>query len=466
MRRFAAAAAVVVAAGAAAAAMGQLAERPLAGALKHPAIGYYTTPTHDLVAGLDRRIEEGALHLDFDEASGYLRPMLDALHLSVESQMLVMSKTGVQGLHTGPANPRAIFFNDTVTVGYIRGAPLLELAVQDPEQGVIFYTLDQKPQARPLFERRPACLSCHQAYSTLHVPGLLARSVFMAPDGLPLTQFGSYDADDRTPFRRRWGGWYVTGTEKRDTVVSDSTLHRLPLERPFDTRSYASTHSDIAALMVFQHQGRMTNLITRVGWEWRIAAYERRINPGEAPLKDAVDELVDYLLFVDEEPLTAAIRGTSGFAEAFSAQGPTDRRGRSLRQLDLDHRLLRYPCSYMIYSTAFRALPDEARSAIYRRIWEVLSAREPGPRYARLSADDRRAVLEILQETLPDLPPVFHVSAGGADARGGVFHSPSAESLPTVAATFTNASTTAGSKCVPRSETMNATASACDMGSR
>ena len=137
--------------------------------------------------------------------------MLSALHVPVDSQMLVMSKTGIQALYTSPANPRAIFFNDAVTVGYIRGAPLLELAVQDPEQGVLFYTIEQKPQQRPIVERRPACLSCHQNYSTLHVPGLLARSVFMAPDGLPLAQFGSYDADDRTPFRRRWGGWYVTG---------------------------------------------------------------------------------------------------------------------------------------------------------------------------------------------------------------------------------------------------------------
>src|SRR4029077_17359373 len=192
----------------------------------------------DLVAELNHHIEDGTARVNFDEGTGYLRSVLDALHVPVESQMLVMSKTGVQALYTGPANPRAIFFNDAVTVGYIRGAPLLELAVHDPQQGVLFYTLEQKIQPHPLFERRPACLSCHQNYSTLHVPGLLARSVFMAPDGLPLSQFGSYDADDRTPFRRRWGGWYVTGvdgdlrhignafvtdTEKREAVVSDST---------------------------------------------------------------------------------------------------------------------------------------------------------------------------------------------------------------------------------------------------
>src|SRR3954468_7593351 len=136
MHRFAAAVCAVAAGTiAGAAGMGQLAERPLAGALAHPAIAYYTRPTQDAVAALDQRIADGGVGLEFQDGSGYLRPVLKALHLSIESQMLVMSKTGIQGLYTGPANPRAIFFNDAVAVGYIRGAPFLELAVQDPEQG-------------------------------------------------------------------------------------------------------------------------------------------------------------------------------------------------------------------------------------------------------------------------------------------------------------------------------------------
>ena len=413
------AAMMAIVGGAASASMGQLADRALTGALTHPGIGYYTRPTHDLVADLGRRIEDRTMRVDFDEGSGYLTSVLNALHVPVESQMLVMSKTGVQALYTGPANPRAIFFNDAVTVGYIRGAPLLELAVQDPQQGVVFYVVEQKPQTRPLFERRPACLTCHQAYSTIHVPGMLARSVFMAPDGLPLSQFGSYDPDHRTLFRQRWGGWYVTGThgsmrhmgnaivtnvEQRDAMISERTLNRTSLDGLFDARGYVSAHSDIAALMVFQHQGHMMNLITRVGWDARIAAHEGRLDLTGGRLRDAVNELVDYLLFVDEEPLTAAIKGTSGFAETFAAQGPADSRGRSLRQLDLERRLLRYPCSYMIYSAAFGALPIEVRGAVYSRMWDVLEGRDTDPRYARLSEPDRRAVVEILRDTLPDLP--------------------------------------------------------------
>jgi hypothetical protein len=412
------AALVMSLAAAAAAAIGQLTERPLERALTHPAIDYATRLTTDPVVELNRRIDDGTVRLPFDEATGYLRPVLEALHVPVESQMLVMSKTGVQGLHTGPENPRAIYFNDTATVGYIRGAPLLEFAVDDPQQGVIFYTVDQKAQARPQFNRPSSCLRCHVAYNTLHVPGMLVRSVFIAPDGLPLAQFGSYDADDRTPFAKRWGGWYVTGThgsmrhlgnaivakgDTPETIVSDRTLNRASIDS-FDAHGYLSSQSDIAALLVFEHQSYMTNLITRIGWESRIAAAEQRLDPTAGPMKDAIVELVDYALFVDEQPLTAPVRGGSGFAHTFEALGPSDRAGRSLRQLDLDHRLFRYPCSYMIYSPAFRALPTLIRQAIYRRMAEILSGADRAPKYGRLAETDRRAIHDILQETLTDWP--------------------------------------------------------------
>jgi hypothetical protein len=403
-------------------AMGQLAEHPTIGATKHPAIDYDKQPTHDLVAELKQRVEAGTANVPFEATTGYLRPVLDALHVPIESQMLVISKTGIQALYTEPANPRAIYFNDAVTVGYIRGAPLLEIAVEDPRQGVVFYTIDQKPQDRPLVDRRSGCFTCHTAFSTLSVPGLLMRSVLVSREGLSGASLGRDDPDDRTPFRQRWGGWYVTGThgdmrhmgnvilnrgETRDTAVSDRTLNRTSLDDVFDAKGYLSPHSDIVALMVFQHQVRMTNLITRVGWDARIAAHEHRLDLTNGPMRDAIAELVDYLLFVEEAPLTATVKGTSGFAEKFAAQGPRDRHGRSLRQLDLEHRLMRYPCSYMIYSAAFAALPAEVRQAIYTRISDVLSGRDTNPKYARLTDTDRRAVIDILRDTLEDLPGGF-----------------------------------------------------------
>jgi hypothetical protein len=87
--------------------------------------------------------------------------------------------------------------------------------------------------------------------------------------------------------------------------------------------------------------------------------------------------------------------------------GPHDGKGRSLKQLDLERRLMRYPCSYMIYSEAFDALPAEARDAVYKRLWQILSGTEKGSKYAPLSLADREAVSEILRATKKNLPAYF-----------------------------------------------------------
>jgi hypothetical protein len=151
--------------------------------------------------------------------------------------------------------------------------------------------------------------------------------------------------------------------------------------------------------MVFEHQMHMMNLITRVGWEFRVAASleestGKRNEVIDRQLRDAVNELVDYLLFVDEARLASKIDARSPFAEKFAALGPNDNKGRSLRQFDLEHRLMRYPCSYMIYSPAFDALPAPAKKSIYERMREVM--------FSRIPAADREAIVEILKDTKKD----------------------------------------------------------------
>ncbi|HYM34530.1 MAG TPA: hypothetical protein VET48_03990, partial [Steroidobacteraceae bacterium] len=136
-----------------------------------PAIQYSTRPSTDAVAELNRKIDEGVVQLEFKSPQGYLRSTLEALGIAADTQMMVFSKTSVQARLINPANPRALFFNDAVTVGYIRNAPFLEFAAVDPEQGVIFYTLDQQAAAKPQFVRRNSCLACHLSRNTIGVPG-------------------------------------------------------------------------------------------------------------------------------------------------------------------------------------------------------------------------------------------------------------------------------------------------------
>ncbi len=391
---------------------------------EHGAIGYfnYLRPSwRDPVSELNRKLRQGSVRLRFDgDGTGYLRSVLEALHVSVGSQVAVFSKTSLQADRIEPRNPRTIFFNDSVAVAWVRGG-FIELASQDPESGVVFSVLEQQRVDHPEFRRRDDCLRCHLSDDSLGVPGMVVRSRYTAADGIPRLIYGGFTTDHRSPLEERWGGWYVTGSagnarhlgnamlageESPESMGRPLTLRLPSLAGKFDTEAYLSPHSDVVALLLFDHQMHMMNLLTRVGWEIRAAIYDKRHDLA-ARLQDSARELVDYLLFVDEAPLSGHIEGSSGFAAEFPKQGSRDGRGRSLRDLDLEKRLLRYPCSYLIYADAFDSLPAEAKAAIYQRMWQILSGAERGGKYARLSLADRKAVVEILRDTKKGLPDYF-----------------------------------------------------------
>jgi len=397
----------------------------------HPAIAYDSTPSHDPVAELNRKLLDGSARLTFENGSGYLRSVLAALDIRVESQIAVFSKTSLQLERISPSNPRTLFFNDAVVVGWMGGG-MIELAAHDPRQGVRFYTLAQRPVNRPVFVPGTECLRCHISEASLGVPGMMVRSLYTAPDGSTRLVYGGNSTDHRSPFPERYGGWYVTGDTgaahhlgnvtmtPQDTPEALAAARAIHLDSlPVPAGLYLSPYSDIAALLTFDHQMHMINLITRIGWEARVAFSQTRpltlLSLGAAApsrsaadiLEEAAAEFVDYLFFVDEALLPSPMHGTSGFRETFAARGPLDQHGRSLRQLDLNQRLLKYPCSYMIYSQAFDALPAEAKAAIYKRMWQVLSGSTTEKKYARLTVADRRAVVEILLDTKKDLPVYF-----------------------------------------------------------
>jgi len=409
-----------------------------------PPIRYSATAPRDAISKLNGPIEKGTATLAHDEAHGYLAALLRELKIEPSSQVLVFSKTSFQRDEISPSRPRALYFNDDTYVGYIPGADMIEIASTDPTLGTTFYTVQQhRAAARPQFVRETdRCLQCHGESMTQNVPGLLVRSVFPDTGGQPILSAGTFLTTHESPLAERWGGWYVTGTTGDGQPHMGNRLWKekegaMPepvggagaapggstgLPGAVDASAYLTPHSDVVALMVLEHQVEAHNRITRaVHGTLRALRDEQVINdalgePAKAGVHSAStldrvsscgEPLVQYLLFAGEAPLKARVQGGSTFATEFAARGPRDPHGRSLRDFDLTSRLFRYPCSYLIYSDALAGLPELAKDYVYRRLWEVLSGKENGKAYAHLSANDRRAIMEILRQTKTDLATVW-----------------------------------------------------------
>jgi len=380
--------------------------------IDHPAIQYTQTPATDPVARLDKKLRDGTAKLEFQSGGlGYLPSLLKSLDVNVDSQIMVFSKTSFQAAKISPRTPRALFFNDNVMVGSVQQGDVWELAALDPKQGYVFYSLDVHQADPPRMDRRDTCLQCHQGPATLGIPGIMVGSVYPDSTGMPLSRMGNPVTDHRTPFEERWGGWYVTGThggmhhrgnavardrEHPDLLETRGTQNITSVAAKIDPGLYLSKTSDIVALMTFEHQTSMTNLMIRAGWDARV---------GETSRLDAdVEALVTYMLFADEAKLYDPVEGVSTFTKTFAERGPRDPRGRSLRDFDLKTRMFRYPLSYMIYSEAFDAMPGVVRDRVYQRLYDVLSGKDATPKFARLSSDDRSAILAIVRDTKPGLP--------------------------------------------------------------
>jgi hypothetical protein len=366
------------------------------------------------------QIAAGETTLEFHPGKwGYLQSLLEHLGINIDSQILVFSKTSFQAEKISPRHPRAIYFNDNVSVGYVHNGTVLEMAALDPAHRIVFYTLDVQKSDHPRFERREReCTSCH---GTGDQSNLVVDSTIPQADGTPFVVLGAVQpnpTDHRTPFDKRWGGWYVTGTNGSQhhmgnavapdifhpfDLETEGTQNRTSLQGKFDTNDFLAPGSDIVALMALEHQTRMTSLI---GDASRLFRADEEIGGGGLngrnghSLGAALDELVKYMLFEDELVLREPVRGVSTFTRTFAERGPRDRQGRSLRDFDLRTRMLRYPLSWMIYSEFFDAMPQPAREGVYQRLHRTLT----GAAESRLSPDDRRAILEILRDTKPGLP--------------------------------------------------------------
>ncbi|MEZ6132270.1 MAG: hypothetical protein R3C59_26715 [Planctomycetaceae bacterium] len=344
----------------------------------------YTNATPDnVVSKLQTLIDSGEKSLPFEDQFGYLRSVLKELNVPESSQMLTFLKSSLQRPLISPQNARALYFGDDAYVGYVPDG-MLEIIVPDDKLGMVFYTLDQDPTA-PKFERQVArCMTCHASSRTKSIPGLQVRSMMTDPEGEPVISAGSFRTDHSSPLNKRWGGWFVTGThgEARhlgNFQLPDNKRPKQPVDNVAganitdlsaltDLSKQLTPHSDIVALMVFEHQIDAHNLMVRTNYAWQIDQHQQREAADDAAWKQEAGKLVDHLLFKNELQLEHPIQGTSSFAAEFSQRSSTDEQHRALRRFNLKTRLFEAPHSYTTDSHFFRALPEMVRNKVAEQL--------------------------------------------------------------------------------------------------
>ncbi len=408
--------------------------------LEYPVIAYSGPATENRIARLQKKLDSGEMKLEWEPKFGYLTSLLKALEINTDTQALVFSRTSLQIEHISAHTPRAVYFNEDTYIGYVHDTPLIEVTAIDAQKGPVFYAFDNRREMQPMKIDREGgrCLSCHDTYSMMGggVPRVMVMSAPVEDASDTRTFTSAEEVDDRTPIEQRWGGWYITGRTGTQTHFGNLALReeragerlrelqatRLNLasvKAYFDTSTYPSEHSDVAALLVLEHQTSLQNFVTRVNYKVRTVLSRETdgaavssgmprswadINSGDQKrVRQMMEPLVRALFFQDAVPFTQRIEGSGGFTQRFSKLGPRDRKGRGLHELDLNTRLMRYPLSYEIYSEQFDALPQYAKDYLNGRIVEVLQGRDTTGISARIAAADRAAITEILIDTRPAL---------------------------------------------------------------
>jgi hypothetical protein len=397
---------------------------------ERPPISYSATTPHDAVTRLQARLTTGAVKLVGTDQE-MLRAILNELNVPIASQLLVFSRTSFQRTRIRPDQPRALYFSDSVYVGWVPGG-LIEITALDSQLGPIFYTfeLPHGGSTLPKITREADCLRCHGGVFVREIPGLFVRSLFVDAAGDPLLHYGTQLVDDETPFTERWGGWYVTGyhgsTPHRGNVISTERADQLDFTpsaaRPdglaafIDTSLYLRSTSDMVALLICEHQMSVQNSFTKAAFAIRrLITYQHSLQKTfNKPLTDepayesvqnvlrsSVQDVVDRLLFRQAAQLPAGITGDAAFQAAFSSGAPRTVGGYALRDLQLSERLFAQRCSYLIYSESFLALPELLQRGILDRLKSALLSRDPADRYAYLPVAERQSIYDILLETHP-----------------------------------------------------------------
>ena len=384
--------------------------------LERPEHNYWERPLDDRFTRIIAELEAGKRTLDYRSELSFLRTLLSALEIPESSQVMSFSTTSLQLRLISPRNPRAIYFNEDIYIGYIPGGRI-EVVAMHPELGGVFHIFDiPRRGERVKVERATRCMNCHADEDTMDVPSLLVKSVIPGPNSGSLKAFRIGQSGHGIPFSERFGGWHVTGAgnmKHQGNATGRYVKGKIvktpnPIGQKFSWARYPVRTSDILPHLLLEHQTGFAQRVSRAAYKARAYLADDAGNLTAEHARDLNEEaetVTRYLLFVDEAPLPAGgVAGDAAFKAAFRANRRVTVDGLSLRDLDLHTRLFRHRCSYMIYSAVFRGLPTEMKRRIYVRLEAVLSAEQPVPGYESLPLAERMTIRRILRETLDDYP--------------------------------------------------------------
>jgi len=369
------------------------------------------TPT-DSFTRLIKDFESGSISLDRSSQLAFLRSLLKALDIPASSQMLVYSTTSLQLSLISPSNPRALYFNEELYLGYIPGGKI-EIISIDPDLGGIFYIFEIPKSDRPLkIERSARCMNCHSGSETGYVPGLVIKSVIPGPTGGSLNAYRVDQHGHSIPYPDRFGGWHVTGkhgiTQHWGNLIGDSnagilTLHTNPPGKSFRFDPFPSTTSDVLAQALHEHQAGFVNRMVEATYRARTLLH---LNPGPlgpeqvAELEDQARKLTRYLLFADEAPMPlGGIEGDAAFRTEFLRNRRTSADGLSLKDFELSTRLFKHRCSYMIYSPLIQGAPPILKKALRAQLIQALQESPAHSEFQYLPGAEKAAIRQILKAT-------------------------------------------------------------------
>ncbi len=385
-----------------------------------PPLRYSDTAAKDPLTTLAQDWQSGKNKFRGTTELTRLKEILAALRVPESSQVLVFSRTSKQNGLIHPANPRALYFSRDCYCGFVPGG-MMEVIIQDRQLGPIFYLIDLKITNQiPTIERDTSdCLSCHGTGRTENVPGVLVRSVFPDEHGNALLSFGSGLVMHDTPIAQRWGGYYVTGdialphlgnrtyTDARsaEPAASDGK----DLTEKIDVTKYPCATSDIVALIVLEHQCQANNLLTAAKMNYDRARFlSRSIDPDSDPdegsagrvAEQAAQRIVEWFLFQGEAALgDDGVSGSEAFQQQFRAAFPCAKHGDSLADFQLNSRIFKNRCSFMIYSEAFRSLPAAVKTRVIHKLKAVVDATKSDDAFPQIKLTERRRIATILRDT-------------------------------------------------------------------